>query len=246
MPDIGLLELLVIGVLLTTQLLLLNSVNDTKTKIASLQDRLGGVSDSVETLTEDVADVASAVDDVATTPLVAPTGSSSVESPASTLPAGFLPRYDRSAPDGALGMTLGHIGGINGYTEQLTNVDPADGTRRIWMVWAHWCPFCQQELPLLSDWYPTIDDQFDTELVTVTTNIDPARGNPLADYLADQQFPFSVVVDPESELAIKMGVSAFPFWVITDGNGEVLLRTTGLLSIDQVASLFDQVENFAG
>jgi hypothetical protein len=34
--------------------------------------------------------------------------------------------------------------------------------------------------------------------------------------------------------------------VITDGNGEVLLRTTGLLSIDQVASLFDQVENFAG
>ena len=140
-------------------------------------------------------------------------------------------------------MKLGEIQGVDAYTENVETYDPADGTKRVWMVWAHWCPFCQQELPELSDWYPTVEDQYSTELVTVTTSISPERGNPLEEYLDAEQFPFPVIVDPESALAVQMGVSAFPFWLVTDGDGEVLLRATGLLHIDQVINLFNQLEN---
>ena len=241
---IALMGALVIGLVLATQVFLLSSLNDTKAEITSLQSQLGDVDDSVAALSDDVADVAESVEDTSTAPPLASGGSSNVQPPAASLPAGFLPRFDRNTADSALGLELGQIEGIDGYTEQLVNVDPADGTRRIWMVWAHWCPFCQQEMPLLSDWYPTIEDRYNTELVTVSTNIDPSRGNPLNEYLVAEQFPFQVVVDAESDLAVKMGVSAFPFWVITDGNGEVLLRTTGLLQIEQIENLFEQVENF--
>jgi hypothetical protein len=77
-----------------------------------------------------------------------------------------------------------------------------------------------------------VEGQYSTELVTVSTSISPERGN-----------PFPVIVDPESALAVQMGVSAFPFWLVTDGDGEVLLRVTGLLHLDQVIGLFDQLEN---
>jgi thiol-disulfide isomerase/thioredoxin len=236
----------VVGVLLVTQVLLLSSLNDAKSEIASLQSQIDGVDDSVSTLSDEIAAVAESVDEATTASATSGSSSSAVTPQQTSIPAGYLPRFDRNQPDQALGMTLGAIEGIDGYSEELVSVEPADGTRRIWMVWAHWCPFCQQEMPLLSDWYPTIENEYETELVTVSTNIDPSRGNPLAAYLEDEQFPFPVVVDPDSQLAVQMGVSAFPFWVITDGDGEVLLRTTGLLQVEQVANLFDQVETFAG
>ena len=234
---------MIVFALVTTQVFLINSVNDTKTELEALQDQLGLIDDSVGALSDDLVDVSVSIEDVANAPRVEGGGSSALESPVASAPPGYLPRFDSSSQDHAVGMTLGTIEGVDGYTATAASFDPADGTKRIWMVWAHWCPFCQQELPLLSDWYPTVADSYETKLVTVSTNIDGSRGNPLEAYLAESQFAFPVVVDPNSDAAIKMGVSAFPFWIVTDGDGEVLLRTTGLLEIAQVQSLLDEMEN---
>jgi peroxiredoxin len=244
---IAVMAVLIVGVLIVSQVRMINSLNDTRSDIASLESQIESVGDSVDTLVDDVAGVADDVADVAESAAAAPSvdagGSSPLDAPTNAAPAGYLPRYDSQAPDQAIGMTLGVIEGVDAYTEEVTTFDPADGTKRVWMIWAHWCPFCQQELPELSDWYPTVEDQYSTELVTVSTSISPERGNPLDEYLESEQFPFPVIIDPESALAVQMGVSAFPFWMVTDGDGEVLLRATGLLHLDQVISLFDQLEN---
>jgi thiol-disulfide isomerase/thioredoxin len=248
---IAVMAALIIGTLVVSQVRLINSLDDTRSDIAALESQIESVGDSVDTLVDDVAGVADDVENVASdvaqstadAPNVASGDSSPLEAPTNAAPVGYLPRYDSQAPDQAIGMNLGVIEGVDAYTEQVSSFDPADGTKRIWMVWAHWCPFCQQELPELSDWYPTVEDQYSTELVTVSTSISPERGNPLEEYLDAEQFPFPVIVGPESALAVQMGVSAFPFWLVTDGDGEVLLRVTGLLHLDQVISLFDQLEN---
>jgi peroxiredoxin len=242
---------LIVGVLVVSQVRLISSLDDARSDIASLESQIESVGDSVDTLVDDVAGVADDVADVATDvaesagagPSVDSGGSSPLTPPTNAAPAGYLPRFDSQAPDQAIGMKLGEIQGVDAYTDNVETYDPADGTKRVWMVWAHWCPFCQQELPELSDWYPTVEDRYSTELVTVTTSISPERGNPLEEYLDVEQFPFPVIVDPESALAVQMGVSAFPFWMVTDGDGEVLLRATGLLHLDQVINLFDQLEN---
>ncbi|MCL1598001.1 MAG: TlpA family protein disulfide reductase, partial [Actinomycetia bacterium] len=158
---------------------------------------------------------------------------------------GFLPRFAAGAQDTALGLVLPEISAIEAYSEETIAIDPADGTKRVWLIWAHWCPYCQEELPMMADWYPPNADRFpNSELVTVTTAMDPARGNPLDEYLADQQFPLPVLRDEDGKLSAQFGVSAFPFWVITNGDGTVLYRTAGLLGTDQVEQLFTQLEQF--
>lgn len=234
----------IIAVLAVSQVRMISAIDDTRSDIAAIEAQIESVGESVDSLADDVSAVA---DDVASAAAAAPSvdsGSSSpLTAPPNALPAGYLPRYDSERPDQAIGMTLGAIEGVDAYSDEITLFNPSDGIKRVWMIWAHWCPFCQQELPELSAWYPTVADEYSTELVTISTSISPERGNPLDAYLLEQQFPFPVLVDPDSSLAIQTGVSAFPFWMVTDGDGEVLLRATGLLHIDQVVSIFDQLEN---
>jgi hypothetical protein len=52
------------------------------------------------------------------------------------------------------------------------------------------------------------------------------------------------LVDLDARIAAQMGVSAFPFWIVTDGDGTVLFRTAGLLDIERVEALFSQLEQF--
>jgi hypothetical protein len=79
----------------------------------------------------------------------------------------------------------------------------------------------------------------------VTTSIDPSRGNPLEPYLDDLQLPFPTLVDDDLTMSSQFGVSAFPFWVVTDGDGTVLFRTAGLLPIEQVEAIAGQLEDLA-
>ena len=82
------------------------------------------------------------------------------------------------------------------------------------------------------------------ELVTVTSSIDADRGNPLVPYLDESQFPFPVLMDETGSLAATFGTNAFPFWVITDAEGRVLLRQPGAFGTDQLPGLFASVQEF--
>jgi hypothetical protein len=83
------------------------------------------------------------------------------------------------------------------------------------------------------------------ELITVTTSIDEARGNPLEPYLDELQLPFPAIVDDDLSLAEQFGASAFPFWVFTAPDGSTLLRVAGYLGVEQVAEIFDQLNTLS-
>ncbi len=155
----------------------------------------------------------------------------------------FLPRYQSGAPDAAVGLQLAPVTGTWYSDGAEHTIDPADGKARAWIIWAHWCPYCQQELPDVKAWYEQhASSMSNMEVVSITTSIDETRGNPLVPYLETQQFPFPVFVDTTGELAAQFGVSAFPFWVFTGPDGVVLGRTAGLIGPDQMAGLFEQLE----
>ena len=220
-----------IAAVLASQVYLIASLSATRDELAavsldliSVSGQLGAVDGLVFGIDDKVDDVAARIDALEEG---SPSGTVGISEVTTT---GQLPRYSPAEQDRALGMTLGPVEGPDAYGGETVSIDPADGTKRIWMVWAHWCPYCQQELPSLADLHPSIiEDYPGIELATVTTSIDPARGNPLDEYLASEQFPFPVLVDENLELAGQLGVNAFPFWVVTDGDGTVLLRLTGLL-----------------
>jgi peroxiredoxin len=237
--------IIVAVVLIASQAYLITSLSSTNEDIGALKAQIidvsRGVTDvetAVDGLSEDISTAAAAAA-AAASPAPSDTGAS----PAPAVPAGFLPRFTNGAADTALGLKMATVEATEAYSLEAMTIDPSDGTKRVWLIWAHWCPYCQQELPEISVWYPENADRFpNSELVTVTTSMDPSRGNPLDEYLEAEQFPFPVLVDEDTRVAAQFGVSAFPFWVVTNGDGTVLYRTAGLIGPDAVDQLFTQLE----
>ena len=223
--------------LTATQIYLVTAVSDTRDELASTRQELDAARTEVALLEAQIAGAdATATGEVATP-------NPSVTAPAA--PAGVLPRFVPGQPDVAVGMKLETIEGENGYSDDQLTIDPADGQKRIWMIWAHWCPHCQTELPALAASYDAYQEAYpDISFATISSSIDPERGNPLEPYLEEQQFPFPVLVDPDSSVAARLGVNAFPFWVITDGDGTVLLRSAGYLDATQLDNLVESLDSY--
>jgi thiol-disulfide isomerase/thioredoxin len=241
----GLLIALAIGLVavFAMQVFTLISAGRTDEQIAALDEQVQSVNDDVIDVQASVDAVDEKVDELATGSLTAPSASGASAAVAPSVPTGYLPPFEQGQPDAALGMVLGDVAGIEYYSDTELIIDPTDGTARAWLIWAHWCPHCQRELPPLSDWYAESADQYpNVELISVSSSIDPTRGNPLEPYLEELQLPFPVIVDPDLRLAEQFGLSAYPFWVFTAGDGTTLLRIAGFLEIDQVADIFGQLE----
>ena len=235
-----------IAAVLALQVFVLISTSQTDQQIAALDEQVDDVAFDVSEVRRSVVDVDRKVDELSATVPVAPAASGASAAAVPNVPAGTLPPFEQGQPDAALGVVLGEVAGPEYYSGSDVTIDPSDGTIRAWMVWAHWCPYCQQELPALTEWYDANAENYpNVELLTVTTSIDEARGNPLEPYLDDLQLSFPAIVDADLSLAEQFGASAFPFWVFTAPDGTTLLRIAGFLEIEQVAEIFDQLNTLS-
>lgn len=148
--------------------------------------------------------------------------------------------------DPALGTQVAEIGGFEYYLGQDIGFDLDDGRSRAIVVWAHWCSFCQEELPALSEWIEeNAADLPNVEVISVTTSIDETAPNPLVPYLDENRFPFPVLVDETGDLARLLGVDAFPFWVFLGPDGSVLGRLAGLRGMEELGGIITQLDALA-
>ncbi len=232
--------------LVASQVYLVASLTATRNELAEISTELGAVASQVSGVDGIVFGINDKVDEVNARIDALEAGSTASSAPlAPNAQAGSLPTFVQGQPDPAVGLVLGAVEGPDAYSGEIVTIEPSDGTKRLWMIWAHWCPYCQEELPTLTAMYDDLVADFPTvELTTITTSIDPSRGNPLDAYLDAGQFPFGVVVDDDLTLAGQLGVSAFPFWVVTDGDGTVLLRLTGYLDADRVLGLMTSLSEY--
>ncbi len=154
-----------------------------------------------------------------------------------------LPPIPQGGADPAVGMTLGSFTAPDWRTGADHTVEASDQARII-LVWAHWCPYCQQELPIITELLEagSLDGFPDVEFLSITTFIDPSRPNPLEPYLTENQFDFPVLVDADGSLAAALGIQAVPAWVVIDDTGVVLGRFTGAIPAEQVLGVFGEVQ----
>jgi cytochrome c biogenesis protein CcmG/thiol:disulfide interchange protein DsbE len=144
-----------------------------------------------------------------------------------------IPAKPDTGADPAIGMTIPTVAGQQFDGKQLT-ISP-DGTPRVIMVVAHWCPHCQAEVPRIQSWLNASGMPTGVELATVATANDSAKPNfPAADWLRTQKWSVPTIVDDKQSTAgAAFGVSAFPYFLVTDGQGKVVYRTSGEVSQDQ-------------
>jgi cytochrome c biogenesis protein CcmG, thiol:disulfide interchange protein DsbE len=124
---------------------------------------------------------------------------------------------------------------------------PASGRATMVMFVAHWCPHCQAEVPVVQQW---IDDGVlpaDVDLVTVSTAADDRRPNyPPADWLAGEGWTAPVLADDAGQTAAEaVGLTAFPFFVAVDADGNVVARATGELTPTQLDRIAGQISGTA-
>ncbi len=241
---LGLVVALLVSILVV-QFLQLQKSNDLGQEVAALTEDVTDLKPlrrDVDVLGDQLASldrqVAAAVDASGASPAAIPTQGSD----------GSLPTFQDTANDPAvLGeMTLATIAGEEYYSGDEVTYAAEDGKARVWMIWAHWCPYCQAELPDMNTWWPENASRFpNVELVTISSAIDNSRSNPLLPYLDEEQFSFPVIVDETGAVSQLFGTSAFPFWVITDSDGKVVFRVAGALGIQSVDQIFSQLETMA-
>jgi len=241
-PLLGLVIVLLVGVIVlqVIQLQTTSSLDNEVTTLSADVNDLKPLHRDIDILSGEVASLAGSLD------AAAAAGASSAGSASVQAADGSLPMFESSRNDAAVlaEMTLATITGPEYYSGSEVTYAPEDGKARVWMIWAHWCPYCQAELPEIESWWPENSARFpNVELVTISSAIDNSRSNPLTPYLDTEQFSFPVVVDESGAISQKFGTSAFPFWVVTDGEGRVVLRIAGAIDIATLEEIFSQLES---
>ena len=143
-----------------------------------------------------------------------------------------LPKFGDGA-DTAVGMTAPVLEGFGFLGNEVTTTP---GTPMLLVFLAHWCPFCQKEVPVLVNWNNSglVPDNLD--VIAVTTGTDEAQPNfPPSVWLANEKWPelWPVLVDNKDQTAANtFGLAGYPFMVLIGEDGKVLWRNSGEISAE--------------
>ncbi len=150
---------------------------------------------------------------------------------------GFPPAPEDPADDAVVGESAPVVRGADFDGTEVTIGDP--GQPQVIAFMASWCPACDEELPQVVDWVEAGGLPEGVELVSVATNHDRARPNwPPQDWYAEAGFDRPILVDDEeSSVAGAFGLTATPFWVAIDEDGQAVGRLTGMIGAEQMTAL---------
>ncbi len=155
-----------------------------------------------------------------------------------------LPTVPQAGADPALGRAFPSLQGTNLFNGSPLTIG-ADGRPKIVIFVAHWCPHCQAEVPVITQWMAEHGKPHDVDLYAVSTAVAPERGNfPPASWLQREKWPIPTMADTTDGNAFKAaGLTGFPSFVVLDAAGNVLSRPSGELSTRQFELLLAQARS---
>ncbi len=129
--------------------------------------------------------------------------------------------------DSAVGTPAPQLSGTTIADEPMT-IEPGDGTPKAIVFLAHWCPHCQREVPVVTQWVADGGLPDGVELVSVATGIDRNRPNyPPQAWLEREDWPVPTLVDGNNAANQAYGLTSYPYWVLVDSDGNVVQRWSG-------------------
>jgi cytochrome c biogenesis protein CcmG, thiol:disulfide interchange protein DsbE len=162
-----------------------------------------------------------------------------------------LPLFTPGGADPALGRVPPTIIGedYTGFTHQISP-DTADPTLVVFL--AHWCPACNEEVPVLIRLRDEGRLPENLQVFGVMTGVAPDRPNfPPSRWIEQMGWPWSVVadnIDFDREVFVAAdayGLSAFPYLVVIN-DGVVTSRWSGSLPIDELEARINAAATSVG
>ncbi len=154
-----------------------------------------------------------------------------------------LPTFVDSSSDSAIGMQAPSFTttDFDGFSREVFGAGGTADTAKIIGFFAHWCPHCQAEVPVVSDWLAgnTLPDG--VEVIAVSTFVNSGRGNyPPSAWFEDVAWSSPVLLDSGSDtIGNSFGISSVPYWVVLDNNNTVLYRQAGSIGVDAFVGLVE-------
>jgi len=110
----------------------------------------------------------------------------------------------------------------------------------IFIFVAHWCPYCQEEIPEVIKWIE--EDQIiqkGVNVVLIATSSDSGKSNyPPDEWLFNEKWQYPVIYDDaNNQIANHFGVSYFPSWVFTENDGVIAFTHAGKITKEELSNL---------
>jgi thiol-disulfide isomerase/thioredoxin len=140
--------------------------------------------------------------------------------------------------DPAVGMAMPVVEGATFDGKEVTIGGPTDGPT-LYVFLAHWCPHCNDEIPELVELSNRGGLPDGMNVIAVSTGVDSSGPNyPPSEWLVDRQWPakWPVMADSaESTGFVVNGGGGFPYLMVADAEGNVLVRASGTKSAEELA-----------
>ena len=162
--------------------------------------------------------------------------------PEVTVEGEALAPLEDPANDPALGLAAPSLIGTN-YDGERVSVTPGEDGPTMLVFLAHWCPHCNNEIPVLNEWRDANGVPANLRIVGVSTGVASDRPNfPPGEWLVDKDWTWDVIADGPSSnepppAAAAYGVTGFPFFVLLDADGNVAARGSGEQPIENIEEL---------
>lgn len=149
-----------------------------------------------------------------------------------------LPELVNPAADSAMGLAAPVVTGTDLSGRPVT-IGPGQNPKIVVFL-AHWCSFCQAEVPRIQA-YVEEGGTAGVDIIAVATSNSPDRPNyPAQAWLERENWSNPVLLDDDTgKVAQAYGLSAFPFMVVIDIDGNVVLRVSGELERTALETLFE-------
>lgn len=140
---------------------------------------------------------------------------------------------DPSREDPAVGMT---IPAVAGRSFDGTPVAFAPGEKaKVLVFLAHWCRYCQKEVPRLTTWMRENTPPGEVQVVSISTAVKRGASHyPPSRWLEREAWPLPVLADDDQNSVGKaFGIEGYPTFVVVSQEGKVLGRLAGEVSTEQ-------------
>ena len=119
-----------------------------------------------------------------------------------------------------------------------------NGNAKALLFLAHWCGYCQTEVPVIQNLINTVGVPSGVEIIAIATSIDRGRENyPPQKWLSDEGWSETQMYDLNREIGTAYGINAFPYWVFLDKDLNVVVRQTGNIPEEIVLAQLVQLAN---
>ncbi len=138
-------------------------------------------------------------------------------------------------------IMLKDIDGKTVRTDTLSN----NGKPFIIDFFATWCHPCNRELNAINEVYE--DWQEETGVKVIAVSIDQAQNiNKVRPLVDRNEWPYEVLLDPNSDFKRALGINTIPYTIIVDGQGNIVYKHNGYTEgaeqelIDKVRELINK------